>query len=94
MALARGGPRAHGGDRARLRRGKGSEKQRRKRRACVLALASIPSCGCAPAVLNMELNPLLIPESSLAELGRSRRIQMDGERRKQRGDTSSAMCAR
>lgn len=40
-------------------------------------------------LLNMELKPLLIPESLLVELGRNRWIQTDGEKRKQQGNTKA-----
>lgn len=56
----------------------------------VLAVAVLPLCQ---GLLNMELNPLLIPEILLVELGRNRWIQTDGEKREQQGNTSSMMCA-
>lgn len=55
-----------------------------------LAVAVLPLCW---GLLNTELKTLLIPESLLVELGRNRWIQTDGEKRQQRGNISSMMCA-
>lgn len=52
----------------------------------------LPTLAVLP-LFHMELKPLLIPQSSLAELGSNRWIQTGWEKGKQHGNTSSMMCA-
>lgn len=52
----------------------------------------LPTLAVLP-LFHMELKPLLIPQSSLAELGSNRWIQTGWEKGKQHGNTSSTMCA-
>ena len=60
---------------------------------CWPVLLAVPVLPLCRGLLNVELKSLLSPESLLAELGHNRWMQMDGEKRKQQGNTSSMMCA-
>lgn len=76
-----------------LQRAEGYRKQMRKRRVCSPTWPAVLSwLSSLWALLNMEVQMLVIPQSLLLELGHNRWIQMDGERRKQQRSISSVMC--